>query len=59
MHDYDKMKEAARKTILAFEPDQYLNPYRLFGLGPVMEILDFKQLKWPGHGAPGITPTNS
>jgi hypothetical protein len=50
MHDYDQMKEAARKTILDFEPDQYLNPYGLFGLGPVMEILGFRQLKWPGHG---------
>lgn len=50
MYDYDKMKEATKKTILEFEPDQYLNPYGLFGLGPVMEILDFKQLKWPGHG---------
>ena len=50
MYDYDKMKEAAKKAVLDFEPDQYLNPYPLFGLGPVMEILDFKQLKWPGHG---------
>jgi len=50
MYDYDKMKEATKKTILEFEPDQYLNPYGLFGMGPVMEILDFKQLKWPGHG---------
>ncbi len=50
MHDYDKMKEAAKKAILGVDPDQYLNPYGLFGLGPIMEILDFKQLKWPGHG---------
>jgi len=56
MYDYDKMKEACKKVILDFEPDQYLNPYGLFALGPVMEILDFKQLKWPGHGvAPNLT----
>lgn len=50
MYDYDKIREATKKTILEFEPDQYLNPYVLFGMGPMMEILDFKQLKWPGHG---------
>ncbi len=50
MHDYEKMKIACKKAILDFQPDQYLNPYGLFAVGPVMDILDFKQLKWPGHG---------
>jgi len=50
MHDYDKMRTACKKAIVDFQPDQYLNPFGLFGVGPVMDILDFKQLKWPGHG---------
>jgi hypothetical protein len=50
MYDYDKTKAAAKKFILDFEPDLYLNPIPTFGLGPTLELLDFKQLKWPGHG---------
>jgi uroporphyrinogen-III decarboxylase len=50
MYEYDKIREASKKTILDFEPDQYINPYGLFALGPILDILDFKQLKWSGHG---------
>ncbi|MFC1824683.1 uroporphyrinogen decarboxylase family protein [Thermodesulfobacteriota bacterium] len=50
MYDYDKMYESCKKATLDFEPDQYLNPFPLFALGSIMEMLDFKQLKWPGHG---------
>jgi hypothetical protein len=52
MYDYDKVGEATKKVVVDFEPDQYANPYYLFTLGPVLDIMDFKQLKWPGHGVP-------
>ncbi len=50
MYDYDKIKAASKALILDIEPDMYVNPIPTFGLGPVVELLDFKQLKWPGHG---------
>ena len=49
MYDYDKLYAAAKRVIVDFEPDMYSNPFGLMALGPVMEILDYKQLKWPGH----------
>jgi uroporphyrinogen-III decarboxylase len=50
MYDYDKLAEATRRVIVDFEPDMYLHPFPLLAVGPLMEILDFKQLQWPGHG---------
>jgi hypothetical protein len=43
-----KWKEAAKKTVIDFEPDTCL------ATGPdsggALEALDFKQMVWPGHG---------
>ena len=50
MYDYDKMMKAWVDTMVQFQPDMYENPFTIRYLGPVMETLDFKQLKWPGHG---------
>jgi hypothetical protein len=47
-YDYGKWRMACKKTILDFEPDMYLMP-RLVS-GTVLETLDCKQVKWPGHG---------
>ncbi len=56
MYDYDKLDMAAKKTILDFQPDMYNNPYGIIAVGPTFEILDYKQLKWPGHGVgPNLT----
>jgi len=56
MYDYDKLRIAAKKVILDFQPDMYLNPYGLIPVGPTLEALDYKQLKWPGHGVdPNLT----
>jgi uroporphyrinogen-III decarboxylase len=49
MYDYEKACMAWEKTILEFEPDMYAGP-ALFRSGPVLETLDCKQLRWPGHG---------
>jgi len=56
MYDYDRLAMAWKKVILDFQPDMFLNPYGLIALGPTFEALDYKQLKWPGHGAdPNLT----
>ncbi len=49
MFDYDKANEAWMKTLTDFEPDVFLGAgYAL--PGPVLEALDYKQLRLPGRG---------
>jgi uroporphyrinogen-III decarboxylase len=50
MYDADKIGAAQLKALLDFEPDAGQNPYSVRYLGPILESLDFRQLKWPGHG---------
>ena len=53
MYDPDKLFDAQLKTLLEFQPDMDQAPFANRFLGPVLEALDFKQLKWPGHGMAG------
>ncbi|HMK64728.1 MAG TPA: uroporphyrinogen decarboxylase family protein [Thermodesulfobacteriota bacterium] len=50
MNDPEKLWEAEWKTLSEFPQDMAHNPYPLRYLGPLLGILDFKQLVWPGHG---------
>ena len=50
MYDPDKLFDAQLKALLEFQPDMDQAPFANRFLGPVLEALDFKQLKWPGHG---------
>ncbi len=49
MYDYDKAYAAWKKTCLDFQWDMIMPP-RYANPGPSFELLDYKQLKWPGHG---------
>ena len=56
MYDPDKMWESQWRVLTEFQPDMEQNPYAIRFLGPILETLDFKLLKWPGHGvAPNLT----
>jgi len=56
MYDYDKFGMAFKKFILDFQPEMYVNLYGLIPLGATLEILDYRPLKWPGHGIdPNLT----
>ncbi len=50
MYDYDRLAEATRKAIVDFDLDMCMNPLPLVSVGPAMEILGYRQFKWPGHG---------
>jgi uroporphyrinogen-III decarboxylase len=50
MYDPEKLFAAQWKTMVDFAPDMDNNPFGLRLLGPILETLDFKPLKWPGHG---------
>ena len=56
MYDPDKMLQSQMKMLLDFQQDMIQNPYTLRFLGPILEVLDFKQLKWPGHGVASDVP---
>ena len=49
MFDYSKAHAAWMKTLTEFEPDLYLGSSYAFP-GPVLEALDYKQLRLPGRG---------
>ena len=50
MYDYDKMKTVFIDAIQEFEPDLAENPVNIRFIGSVLDALDYKPLKWAGHG---------
>lgn len=50
MYEGSKMAAAWEKTITAFQPDTYENPFGTRHIGMLAEIVDYKMMKWPGHG---------
>jgi len=51
-HDPEKWYQANKKMVLDLDPDLYQAPWMLINPAKAMEALDFKQIKWPGHGIP-------
>ena len=49
MYEYDKIKDVYRRFHLEYKPDYAMSPL-FIGSGRVLEILDYKQYRWPGHG---------
>ena len=50
MYDDEKMMKAWVETVSELQPDTHENPFFYLSFGSVLGTLDFKQLKWPGHG---------
>ncbi len=50
MYDPESLMDAQLKTVRDFQPDMDQNPFAVRFLGPMLDVLDFKLLKWPGHG---------
>jgi hypothetical protein len=56
MRDYAKLSEAVTRFMTDFEPDAFTDTFRILGWTPTLEILDYRQLVWPGHGGkPDVT----
>lgn len=49
MYDYEGLAAALRKAVVDLEPDGFQPVHALVAFGPTMDILDYKQLEWPGH----------
>ena len=50
MYDPEKATNAAIKVHEDFEPDMAESPFSTRVIGPTLDALDFKQLRWPGRG---------
>ena len=50
MYDHDKAMKAWIETMTTFEPDMVENPFPQRVWGKIQEILDGRQVAWPGHG---------
>jgi hypothetical protein len=55
IYDPEKLWTSQWNLTLELQPDMEQNPFALRFIGPVLEALDFKQLKWAGHGLGGGT----
>ena len=56
-YDSDKWFAANKKVTLELEPDLCFTPdFAVFTSGSAYEAVDFKQIKWPGHG---VSPHHS
>jgi uroporphyrinogen-III decarboxylase len=51
MYDYDELRRAWRKFLREFDMDTFIGPGLVLP-GRVLEAIDFKLEKWPGHGLP-------
>lgn len=49
MYDYGELRRAWRKFLREFEMDTFIGPGLVLP-GKVLEAIDFKLEKWPGHG---------
>ena len=50
MYDYDKTMQAWVDAMVEFQPDAYEDPFPARFLGTIFERLDYRQMRWPGHG---------
>ena len=56
MYDYDELKRAWLKFLNDFEMDSFLPPSLVLP-ARVLEMIDFKLIKWSGHGLPDDAPS--
>ncbi|MGI9953398.1 uroporphyrinogen decarboxylase family protein [Moorellaceae bacterium AZ2] len=56
MYNPEKIMDAAIRVHEDFAPDMAEDPFALYFLGPTLDALDFKQLRWPGHNVDSMVP---
>jgi hypothetical protein len=56
MYDYEKAKKVCFDVVAEFEPDGVYPMLMGTNMGRSLELLEFKQLQWPGHGVGPMQP---
>ncbi len=51
MYDYEKVIKVHLNFLEDFDPDYAISPGSI-NFGKILELIGFKQYKWPGHGVP-------
>jgi len=50
MYDYEGFANGQTRAAREFEPDAMMTMQPTITVGKVMEMIDYRQLQWPGHG---------
>ncbi|MFH1647981.1 MAG: hypothetical protein ABID71_09970, partial [Chloroflexota bacterium] len=56
MYDYNVLRDAWLKFLYEFDMDSFNAPALVFP-GPVIDMIDYKLQKWPGHGLADDAPS--
>jgi uroporphyrinogen-III decarboxylase len=48
MYDLDKLQDMYLRVTKEFEPDLAQSPFGVILPGPLLDVLDYKQMQWPG-----------
>jgi hypothetical protein len=56
MYDFDVAIDSHVRATLEFKPDLAQNPVGLLHLGPVLDVLDYRQMQWAGRQLAADTP---
>lgn len=51
LYEYDLVSEVTKKIVAELNPDAVGPPHATTSLGGIMDLLGYRQLEWPGHGA--------
>lgn len=51
LYEYDLLSEVTKKIVAELNPDAVTPPHATTALGGIMDLLGYRQLEWPGHGA--------
>lgn len=50
MYNYELNAAAARQAVLELQPDGVMTSFMVTALGPCLDLLGIRTMKWPGHG---------
>jgi uroporphyrinogen-III decarboxylase len=51
LYEYDLLSDVTKKIVAELNPDAVVPPHAVASIGGIMDLLGYRQLEWPGHGA--------
>jgi uroporphyrinogen-III decarboxylase len=51
LYEYDLLSEVTKQIAAELNPDAVVSPFTTVAIGGIMDLLGYRQLEWPGHGA--------
>ena len=50
MYNYDLNAELYERAVVELQPDAVGTSFTITAVGPMLDLIDYRQLRWPGHG---------